>query len=212
MKTIQRFSFVLFLLGTLFFACKKKEQTPTNPAVSKEQIIEIKTSFGTMYMWLYKQTPQHRANFIKLATEGYFDSTTFHRIIPNFVIQGGDPNSKDLDSTNDGTGGPAYTIPAEFVDSLKHDFGAVGAARNSNPAKASNGSQFYIVENTAGYHSLDKNYTVFGKVFYGMTAATTIMVQPSNKTNNRPYKNIIMDVNVIEKTLAELKSEFNFVP
>ncbi|MBI3233402.1 MAG: peptidylprolyl isomerase [Bacteroidetes bacterium] len=185
--------------------------TVSNQPAAPEKVIELKTSFGTMYMWLYKQTPLHRANFLKLADEGYFDSSTFHRIIKNFVIQGGDPNSKDTDTTNDGLGGPSYTIPAEFVDSLKHDYGAVGAARNNNPAKESNGSQFYIVTNKAGTHSLDKNYTVFGKIIGGVDLAYTISIQAKN-ASDRPFKDIKMDVNVIEKTLDQLKTEFNFVP
>ena len=176
-----------------------------------EKIIEIKTSFGTMYMWLYKQTLQHRANFLKLADSGFFDNTTFHRIVKDFVIQGGDPNSKDSDPTNDGYGGPGYTIPAEFVDSLKHDYGAIGAARNNNPLKASNGSQFYVVTNKTGDHNLDKNYTVFGKLISGVDIAYTISKEPSDG-NSRPITDIKMDVNVIEKTLAQLKAEFNFVP
>jgi cyclophilin family peptidyl-prolyl cis-trans isomerase len=202
------FAFILFIIS-----CKKKDTTP-NPKptpVETEKVIELKTSFGTMYMWLYKQTPQHRDNFLKLASTGFFDSTTFHRIIKDFVIQGGDPNSKDTDPSNDGDGGPNYTIPAEFVDSIKHDYGAVGAARDNNPEKASNGSQFYIVTNKIGSHSLDKNYTVFGKIIEGLDFAYTISTQTKD-TKDRPLTNIIMDVNVVEKTLEQLKTEFNFIP
>ncbi len=209
---IIKYTFIFLLASiTAIGSCKKKpkESPPKEPT---EKIIEIQTDFGNMYMWLYKQTPQHRDNFLKLASEKYFDSTTFHRIIVNFVIQGGDPNTKDADTTNDGNGGPAYTIPAEFIDSIKHDYGAVGAARDNNPAKASNGSQFYIVVNKSGQHSLDKNYTVFGKIFKGIEVANTIVVQPKNKKNDRPYTNIRMKVRVLEKTLNQLKAEYNFTP
>src|SRR5437868_4352889 len=98
----------ILILVSAIISCSKKDDSS-----STEQIIEIKTSFGNMYMWLFKETPKHRANFLALADINYFDGTTFHRIVTNFVIQGGDPNSKDDDSTNDGTGGPNYTIPAE---------------------------------------------------------------------------------------------------
>lgn len=202
---------------TLTASGKGESNTQTKKAyiivssIPTEKIIEIKTSFGTMYMWLYKQTPQHRSNFLKLADSGFFDGITFHRIIKDFVIQGGDPNSLDSDTTNDGTGGPGYTIPAEFVDSLKHDYGAIGAARTQNPQKASSGSQFYIVTNKAGTHQLDKNYTVFGKIISGVDIAYTISTQPKN-AYDRPLTDIKMDVNVIEKTLQQLKTEFNFVP
>ncbi len=209
---MKKFTFIILLTGLVYAGCKKKTTTPINtPVVATEKIIEIKTSFGTMYMWLYKQTPQHRANFLKLADSGFFDGTTFHRIIQNFVIQGGDPLSKDSDPANDGTGGPGYTVPAEFVDSLKHDYGAIGAARDNNPLKASNGCQFYVVTNKTGDHNLDKNYTVFGKLIGGVDIAYTISKQ-SKGANDRPLTNISMDVNVIEKTLDQLKTEFNFVP
>lgn len=204
------------IILSLFLSCKKsettqKEETPIVPSVQTEKIIEIKTSFGNMYMWLYKQTPKHRANFLALADTNYFDNTTFHRIIKDFMVQGGDPNSKDLDTLNDGNGGPPYTIPAEFVDSLKHDYGAVGAARTNNLAKASSGSQFYIVTNVAGQHFLDKNYTVFGKIIKGVDVAYTISLQAKN-AKDRPYQDIKMDINILEKTVEQLKAEFNYVP
>jgi peptidylprolyl isomerase/peptidyl-prolyl cis-trans isomerase B (cyclophilin B) len=176
-----------------------------------EKIMQVHTDFGDMYIWLFKETPLHRANYLNLAYTGYLDSTTFHRTVKDFVIQGGDPNSKDADSTNDGFGGPGYTIPAEFVSALKHDYGAVGAARDNNPQKASNGSQFYIVVDQNGEHTLDTRYTVFGKVISGMDVAVVISKQPQN-SNNRPYTNIKMDVNLLEFSLDELKTKFNFTP
>lgn len=177
-----------------------------------DKIIEIKTSFGDMYMWLYDQTPKHKANFLKLADEDFFDGTTFHRIIQAFVIQGGDPNSKDSDPNNDGSGGPGYTIPAEITPTLKHIYGAVGAARLSNdvnPNRESSGSQFYVVVNTAGTPHLNNEYTVFGFVMKGMDIATTISKQPKD-SNNRPNDNIVMDVNILEKTKAEIKAEYGY--
>ncbi len=205
MKNIFLFTFIL----TLALASCSKEESKT----TQEEILEIKTSFGNMYMWLYKETPLHRANYLSLADTNYLDGTTFHRCVKDFVIQGGDPNSKDADSTNDGTGGPAYTIPAEIdATKLKHVYGAVGAARTNNPAKASSGSQFYIVINKSGTPNLDGGYTVFGKIIKGMEVAEQIVLQPQKASNNRPYTNIIMDVNKLKKTLDELKTEYNFVP
>ena len=113
-------------------------------------LVEIETDFGTMTVELFNATPKHRDNFLKLADEGYFDGTLFHRIIPNFMIQGGDPNSKGAPAGAQlGTGGPGYTIPAEFVDSLVHIKGTLAAARTGdavNPKRESSGSQFYIVQ------------------------------------------------------------------
>jgi len=108
----------------------------------------IETRLGNMVVMLYDDTPLHRDNFRKLVEEQFYDSTTFHRIIAGFMIQGGDPNSRDDDPMNDGQGGPGYTIPAEFNQELLHRRGALAAARqgdNVNPEKRSSGSQFYIV-------------------------------------------------------------------
>lgn len=109
----------------------------------------IKTSEGDIAVRLYDETPRHRDNFLKLAQEGYYNGTLFHRVIKNFMIQGGDPNSKDAPAGMQlGTGGPGYTIPAEILPQYIHKRGALAAARQGdevNPERASSGSQFYIV-------------------------------------------------------------------
>ena len=119
-------------------------------ATDKDYIVTIKTEYGDMKAILYDKTPEHKENFVKLAREGYFDSTLFHRVIKDFMIQGGDPNSKNtLSGTPLGNGGPGYTIPAEFNQDLFHVKGSLSAARQSdsvNPEKESSGSQFYIVQ------------------------------------------------------------------
>lgn len=138
----------------------KLTATKGNKSTTKEQrimitaptecLVEIETEYGTMTIQLSNATPQHRDNFVKLAEEGFYDGTIFHRIIKNFMIQGGDPLSKDeQQGARIGTGGPGYTIPAEFVDTLYHVKGALAAARQGdqvNPEKRSSGSQFYIVQ------------------------------------------------------------------
>ena len=112
-------------------------------------LVEIQTEYGNMLVQLYDATPQHQDNFLKLAREGFYDSLLFHRVINNFMIQGGDPDSKNAEAGKPlGSGGPGYTIPAEFADSLIHLKGALSAARTGdavNPQKRSSGSQFYIV-------------------------------------------------------------------
>ena len=112
-------------------------------------LIEITTDYGVMTAELFDATPQHRDNFLKLAEEGYYNGLLFHRVIDNFMIQGGDPNSKNAaPNAALGSGGPGYQVPAEFVDSLVHIKGAIAAARTGdaiNPEKKSSGSQFYIV-------------------------------------------------------------------
>lgn len=109
---------------------------------------EISTNLGRMVVRLYDDTPEHRDNFARLANEGFYDSTSFHRVIANFMIQGGDPNSKNDDPMDDGMGGPGYTLPAEIRANHFHKRGALAAAREgdvTNPTRASSGSQFYIV-------------------------------------------------------------------
>ncbi len=119
-------------------------------ATDKDYLITIKTEYGDMKAILYDETPQHKENFLKLAQEGFYDSTLFHRVMKDFMIQGGDPNSKNsAPGAPLGMGGPGYTVPAEFKKEFFHVKGALSAARQpdrANPQKASSGSQFYIVQ------------------------------------------------------------------
>ena len=139
------------LIIVCFIAChtvqKKVENTSPKPSGT---YYLIQTEYGDLKIRLFDETPLHKANFEKLVADKYFDSTLFHRVIQNFMVQGGDPNSKNAPSgTALGNGGPDYTIPAEFVDSLVHKKGALAAARQGdqvNPEKRSSGSQFYIVQ------------------------------------------------------------------
>ncbi|MCX6350405.1 MAG: peptidylprolyl isomerase [Bacteroidetes bacterium] len=201
----------LLLISAISIAlvgCKKKDTTPTPVPVEQQyKLMEIKTTYGDMIVWLYDETPLHRDNFIKLAETGYLDTTTFHRVVKDFVIQGGDPNSKDADPNNDGFGGPGYTIPFESNPN-GHKYGAVGSASLGAKA-ASSGSQFYIVSNTAGTPNLDGNYVVFGQTIKGLDVVAKIQVVNTNG-NNRPYVNITMDVNIIKKTKAQIKSEYGY--
>lgn len=130
--------------------------TPVIPASTepekKNKMVEIITDFGTMKVRLYDETPLHRDNFIKLVEEGFYNDLLFHRVIKNFMVQGGDPNSKGAQpSTQLGSGGPGYTIPAEIKPGLFHKKGVLSAARlgdQVNPERASSGSQFYLVQGT----------------------------------------------------------------
>jgi peptidyl-prolyl cis-trans isomerase B (cyclophilin B) len=114
-----------------------------------KRIVEIETEFGIIKAELFNFTPQHRDNFIKLAQEGYYDGTLFHRVMQGFMIQGGDPDSKNAPADKQlGMGGPGYTIPAEIVPGAYHYKGALAAGHDGNPEKSSSGSQFYIVQGT----------------------------------------------------------------
>ncbi|MGV3558476.1 peptidylprolyl isomerase [Larkinella arboricola] len=117
------------------------------PSKKKDYLVTINTEFGPMRLILYDQTPKHKANFIKLTKEKFYDGLLFHRIIQNFMIQGGDPDSRNAPPDQMlGSGDVGYTIPAEFVPELYHKKGALAAARNNNPEKASSGCQFYVVQ------------------------------------------------------------------
>ncbi len=133
------FTIILSLCFIVSFAAKPKNH-----------YVKINTNKGEVIIRLYNETPLHRDNFLKLTKEKYFDGTLFHRVIKAFMIQGGDPSSRDAKPEQSlGNGGPKYTIPAEFNDSLFHKKGVLAAAREgdaSNPLKASSGSQFYIVQ------------------------------------------------------------------
>lgn len=134
--------FISFCLLTLISSCAQK----------KDYVVTIKTDMGDMVAILYDETPKHKANFIKLAKEHFYDSLIFHRVIEGFMIQGGDPNSKNAQPGQHlGNGGPGYTVDAEFNPKFFHEKGALSAARlgdQQNPTKASSGSQFYIVQGT----------------------------------------------------------------
>lgn len=142
-KHILVFLCICFCLSHFSFGQKKKY-------AKKDSLVKISTSLGEMVVRLYPETPAHRTNFLKLAGEGFYDSTTFHRVIKDFMIQGGDPYSKDPKKKNmAGQGGPGYTLPAEIKPQFFHQKGVLAAARQgdqTNPKRRSSGSQFYIVQ------------------------------------------------------------------
>jgi len=132
------------------FSCLLFAQDSTIRKKDRKRDVLLQTNYGNIIVRLYDSTPLHRDNFLKLVKTGYYDSVLFHRVIQNFMIQGGDPNSKQATPGEPlGNGGPGYTIPAEFRPTIFHKKGVIAAARqgdNLNPQKASNGSQFYIVQ------------------------------------------------------------------
>lgn len=203
LKTACKLFIIIFCLtiGAQVSAQKKPSK--------KDMLVTISTAFGDMKIVLFDQTPQHKNNFLKLAKEGYYNNTTFHRIIDGFMIQGGDANSKDDDPNNDGRGDIGYRIPAEIFPNLKHVRGAVAAARNNNPQKESSGSQFYIVENHAGTPALDNNYTVFGQVISGIDVIDKIAEQPKGYMD-RPTTPIRMQVKVEKVKKKKITKDYNY--
>lgn len=218
------FSIQLFADGNLTKTISNK---PINTKMDTSKYVIITTDFGDIKIRLYNETPQHRDNFIKLAKEGFFDSTLFHRVIPQFMIQGGDPNSKNAAPGQQlGMGSVGYRIPAEFNKNLIHKRGALAAARDNNPEKASSGCQFYLVqgkkytkqelsilaqrtnnswteeqlnvyETEGGAPFLDMNYTVFGEIVSGLEVLDKIAAE-GRDPYDRPFKDVRMKVKVVE--------------
>ncbi|MCD6062423.1 MAG: peptidylprolyl isomerase [Flavipsychrobacter sp.] len=208
---------VSLCLATTLFAQKRNEDK-----------IVIETEYGKIVLALYENTPKHRDNMFKLVKEKFYDSTLFHRVIPNFVIQGGDPDSKRATPGQAlGEGDLGYKVPAEINSVNYHQRGALGMARDNNPEKASSACQFYIVvgkkysdeelnniskktgrnftpvqrnmyKNKGGTPHLDGNYTVFGVVEEGMEIVDRIAAETRN-TMDRPDKDIKMDKVRIKK-------------
>ncbi len=225
-KTSILCTLMLCLMVAAFAQNKKATRGEKKDAVAKERMVLISTSFGDMKVKLYNATPKHRDNFIKLAGEGFFDSLLFHRVIPTFMIQGGDPLSKHAaPGAGLGSGDIGYTIPAEFVDTIFHKKGSICAARTPNPEKASSGCQFYIVQGQVmtneqvnqfeqqrniklsakhrqiittigGVPFLDHEYTVFGEVVEGLDVIDKIAAVKT-APGDRPLEDVRMKIKVI---------------
>lgn len=184
---------------------KNIENTVTMEQTTQYQPeFDIITNMGTMRVKLYDKTPKHRDNFEKLVKENFYDGIRFHRVIEGFMIQTGDPLSKNLAMADSwGTGGPDYTIPAEFVNEYYHKKGALAAARKgdmANPKKASSGSQFYIVHDENNCLHLDGQYTIFGEVTEGLDIIDKIAAVETDP-RDRPLKDVIIEkiVPVVEE-------------
>ena len=152
----------------------------------------IDTKYGQIELVFYPDiAPRHVENFLSLARAGFYDGTIFHRVIPGFMIQGGDPNTKDADTSRYGTGGPGHTVKAEFSD-RPHKRGILSMARSSDPDSA--GSQFFIVVKDSTF--LDGQYTVFGEVINGMEVADEIVSLERDRRDN-PLERVEMTVRVL---------------
>ena len=212
MKT--RLISLLFVATLLVASCKsgnkeaaqqKPEAAPAkveapalafNPdSLAEEPVFDIVTSKGTIKIKLYKETPLHRDNFVKLASKRFYDNILFHRVIKNFMIQVGDPLTKDpsADPAKYGTGGPGYTIPAEILPQFNHKKGALAAARKAdkaNPNRESSGSQFYIVHDAGTCAQLDGQYTIFGETLEGFEVIDAIAGVEVQQPKNLPLEPI----------------------
>jgi peptidyl-prolyl cis-trans isomerase B (cyclophilin B) len=174
----------------IFFSCK-------NLRTKTYEVGHINTSLGDMYFWLYNETPLHKASFIELSNNNYWDSLSFNRVIKDFVIQGGCPDVPE------GFSNSPYLIEPEFISEIKHLYGAVGMGRDDNPEKLSAGCQFYIVHDSEGIPRLDQNYTVFGQLFKGFEVLEKIATLPTDSLDN-PLNKVSIKVSTLTLTKKEL--------
>lgn len=186
---------LLFLFAAGAYA-ETKQKIFTKEEIKKmsETKAVIETKFGNIELNFFPEVaPGHVNNFVELAKKGFYDGSIFHRVIPGFMVQGGDPNSKNPDKSKHGMGGPGYAIKSEFNEK-PHKRGILSMARSANPDSA--GSQFFICVADAPF--LDRQYTAFGEVVSGMEVADRIVSQPKDRMDN-PNERIEMKVKVIEK-------------
>lgn len=202
MKTARIFliAMVALCISIVASAQQGAAQAPKTRPATKGEIKKmaetkaiIETKFGNITLKFFPDVaPGHVKNFIDLAKKGFYDGTTFHRVIPGFMIQGGDPNSKDANKSRHGQGGPGYTIKAEFNDK-PHKRGTLSMARAGHPDSA--GSQFFICVKDSPF--LDKQYTVFGEVESGIEVVDKIVSQPRDPNDN-PNDRVEMKVKIVE--------------
>ena len=185
---------LLFLADTshgFFENARHRTFTKEEIQMMEQTTATIETKFGEITLKFFPEAaPNHVNSFIELANDGFYDGTTFHRIVPGFVIQGGDPNTKSTDRSKHGMGGPGFTLKAEFSN-LPHKRGTLSMARAAHPDSA--GSQFFICVADAPF--LDGEYTVFGEVVEGMEVVDKIVSQPKDQRDN-PIDRVEMKVKV----------------
>lgn len=180
------------------------EQNITIPA---EPVFDIVTTKGTIRIKLYEGTPLHRDNFAKLALSGFYNGILFHRVINGFMIQAGDPLSKDPEQKDYwGTGGSGYTVPAEIKPEYRHKKGALAAARRgdaANPMRESSGSQFYLVQDEYACSQLDGQYTVYGETLEGLEVIDEIAAVATDRRDCPMVPVRILSVKLVEEAPAE---------
>ena len=222
---------VLFIFSFFTVAAFSQKDSTVTKKDRKRDVL-LQTSMGDMTIRLSDSTPLHRDNFLKLVKVKFYDSILFHRVIKDFMIQGGDPDSKNAQAgVQLGGGGPGYTVPAEFRQTLFHKKGVIAAARTNNPEKASSGSQFYIAQGKkytdaeldiletgrvgkkipalykeayktiGGIPHLDQGYTVYGEVIKGLEVVDKIAAVQTSR--DRP----LTDVRIIKAKLIKRKKK-----
>ncbi len=225
MKLFAHYQFVWILLLIGIGSIQQGFAQKKNKKSKFDSLVTISTEFGDIKLLLYEETPKHRSNFLKLAKEGFYKDLLFHRVIKDFMIQGGDPESRNASPEQAlGSGGLDYRVDAEFRPEFIHKKGAIAAARNNNPQKASSSTQFYLVQGKTqtdaeldqmekrtgveytdeqreiyktigGTPFLDQNYTVYGEVIDGLEVIDKIAEVETGRAD-RPKDDVKMDITV----------------
>jgi len=190
---IKTLNFKILFLVIIFLSLGSTAVFQYQSSKEFDYLVSIKTEFGEMKLLLFDDTPMHKKNFITLAGEGKYNGSIFHRVINNFMIQGGGL-PKEFQSYYDTLAFDKKTLPNEISGKHLHKFGALAAARTENPEKRSDISQFYIVQNHDGTHHLDNSYTIFGQVIIGFDVIDKIANQPVD--GSIPIKPIVMNISV----------------
>jgi len=235
----QKILLAFFLIASLTLPAWAQKKQPKPKVQRYDTLVTVSTQFGDIKLLLYQDTPLHRSNFLKLVKQKFYNDLLFHRVIKDFMVQGGDPDSKNAKADQMlGGGGPTYRVPAEFRANHFHKKGAIAAARDNNPEKASNGCQFYLVQGKkyndeelkslsrngmvkytpeqieaykkiGGTPFLDQNYTVFGEIIAGIEVIDTIANQPTGAAN-RPQKDIQMTISFKKMKKTEITKKYGY--
>lgn len=185
-------------------SCKPTQDDLNNqPTETTYPVASVETRLGIMYFWLYDETPNHKKKFMELAEDGLYDQFTFNRVVRNFVIQGGCPDSVQYFENS------PYLLEPEFVDSIKHVYGALGMGRDDNPEKRSNACQFYIVNKEAGLPGLDGDYMIFGQILRG-TDVLEMLEAVKTDSNDKPLEDIPLKVRILQFTGEQMLDSFGF--
>jgi peptidyl-prolyl cis-trans isomerase B (cyclophilin B) len=241
MNVFMKKSLILLIISLLLFNYSIYSQSKKTPKPSKfDTLVTISTNYGEIKALLYEKTPKHRTNFFKLVQTGFYKDLLFHRVIAEFMIQGGDPESRNApEGKMLGAGGVGYQIDAEFNPQFIHKRGAIAAARNNNPQKASSGCQFYIVQgkkvkeeelkmlelsgyikfgdsqkeiykSLGGTPFLDQNYTVFGEVIRGMEVVDKIAGVAKDR-NDRPTIDVKMNISIQKVSKKKITKLYGYL-
>ena len=197
------YSSLIFIGLFVLIGCYDQKPADPDPVEDTYPIGLVSTRLGDMYFWLYDETPNHKAKFIELAEDNHYDQFTMNRVIRNFLIQGGCPDSVQYFE------GAPFLLDPEFHDSLGHTYGALGMGRDDNPGKQSNACQFYVVCKEAALPTVDSNYMICGMIIKGADVLEDIENERTN-SKDKPITDIPLNVSIKRFTEKALLDSLGF--